>query len=176
MPKELFLANDFVATKFSTAADKANFGNLLLHFIDSGWKQTIFTEKFYSRLSMCFGHIAHCDRSGFYETWFRDDHQRLHFLRHALASHCWGSPEFTFCDVERAIQREIRNRNYVALYELRAVECLRTAEMAVLQRLEAKYRTSVQQTSQDTEDRATFRPSETDPGKSTTPAVQACLF
>jgi hypothetical protein len=59
MPKELFLASDFVATKFSTAADKAHFGNLLLHFIDSGWKQTIFTEKFYSRLSMCFGHIAH---------------------------------------------------------------------------------------------------------------------
>lgn len=36
MPKELFLASDFVATKFSTAADKAHFGNLLLHFIDSG--------------------------------------------------------------------------------------------------------------------------------------------
>ncbi len=67
MPKELFLASDFVATKFSTAADKAHFGNLLLHFIDSGWKQTIFTEKFYSRLSMCFGHIAHRDRSGFYD-------------------------------------------------------------------------------------------------------------
>jgi hypothetical protein len=59
MPKELFLASDFVATKFSTAADKANFGNLLLHFIDSGWKQKIHTEKFYSRLSMSFGHIAH---------------------------------------------------------------------------------------------------------------------
>jgi len=176
MPKELFLASDFVATKFSTAADKANFGNLLLHFIDSGWKQTIFTEKFCSRLSMCFGHIAHCNRSGFYETWFRDDPQRLHFLRHALASHCWGSPELTFSDVERAIQSEIRNRNYVALDELRAVESLRTAEMAMLQRLEAKYRASAQQTSQDTEDRATVRPSETNLGKSTTPAVQACLF
>jgi len=125
---------------------------------------------------MCFGHIAHRDRSGFYETWFRDDPQRLHFLRHALASHCWGCPEFTFSDVERATQREIRHRNYVALYELKAVECVRTAEMAILQRLKAKYRTSPQQSSQDTEDRATVRPSETHPGKSTTPAVQASLF
>lgn len=176
MPKGPFLATDFVATKFSTAADKADFGNILLHFIDSEWKQTFFTDKFYGRLSMCFGHIAHCDRSGFYETWFRDDKQRLRFLRHALDSHCWGSPEFTCRDVERAVQREIRNRNYVALYELRAVECLRTAEMAILQRLEAKYRNSPQQTSQDTDDRTTFRPCETHPGKSTTPAVQACLF
>jgi len=38
MPKEPFLASDFVSTKFSTAADKANFGNLLLHFIDTGGK------------------------------------------------------------------------------------------------------------------------------------------
>lgn len=176
MPKELFLASDFVATKFSTTADKADFANLLLHFIDSGWKQTIFTEKFYSRLSMCFGHIAHCDRSGFYETWFRDDQKRLRFLQHALASHCWGSPEFTFSDVERAVQDEIRHRDYVALYELRAAESLLSAETAVLQRLEAKYRTSPQQTSQDTEDRAMVKLSETTSGKSTTPAVQACLF
>ncbi len=176
MPKELFLASDFVTTKFSTAADKADFGNLLLHFIDSGSKQTIFTEKFYSRLSMCFGYIAHCDRSGFYETWFRDDHQRSHFLQHALASQCWGSPEFTFSDVERAVQHEMRHRNDVALYELRAVECLRNAEMAVLQRLEAKYRTSAQQTPQDTNDRATLRPSETNQGKSTTTEVQVSLF
>ena len=65
----------------------------------------------------------------------------LRFLRHTLAWPCWGDPEFTFCDVERAIQQEIRKRNYLARYELRAAEAVRSGEMETLKRLEAKYRT-----------------------------------
>jgi len=42
--------------------------------------------------------------------------------------------------VERALQREIRKRNYLGRYELKAAESLRAAEMAILERLEAKYR------------------------------------
>jgi hypothetical protein len=42
--------------------------------------------------------------------------------------------------VERALQREIRKRNYVRRYELKAAEAARSAEMAILERLEAKYR------------------------------------
>jgi hypothetical protein len=45
--------------------------------------------------------------------------------------------------VERAIQQQIRARNYVALYELKAAEELRSREMAVLVRLESKYRSTV---------------------------------
>jgi len=59
MPKGPFLPSDFTATKFSTAADKAEFGNTLLRFIDSEWASALFTKSFYNRLSMCFGHIAH---------------------------------------------------------------------------------------------------------------------
>ncbi len=59
MPKGPFLPSDFTATKFSTAADKAEFGNTLLRFIESEWAPAIFTKSFYNRLSMCFGHIAH---------------------------------------------------------------------------------------------------------------------
>jgi hypothetical protein len=56
---------------------------------------------------------------------------------------CWrrGDPEFTFSDVERAIQQEIRKRNYLARYELRAAEAERATETGILKRLEAKYRT-----------------------------------
>jgi hypothetical protein len=54
----------------------------------------------------------------------------------------WRS-KFTFSDVERAIKQQIRSRNYVALYELKAVEELRSAEMAILVRLESKYRSPV---------------------------------
>jgi hypothetical protein len=35
MPKGPFLPSKFVPTKFSTAQDKADFGNTLLHFIVS---------------------------------------------------------------------------------------------------------------------------------------------
>jgi hypothetical protein len=51
MPKGPFLPSDFLPTKFSTNADKAAFGNTFLHFIDSEWKQTLFTEKVYNQLS-----------------------------------------------------------------------------------------------------------------------------
>jgi hypothetical protein len=81
------------------------------------------------------------DAAGFYETWFTSDANRLRFLRHTLALPCWGDPELTFCDVERAIQQEIRKRNYLARYKLRAAEAVRSREMEILKQLEAKYRT-----------------------------------
>jgi hypothetical protein len=140
MPQGPFSPSDFLPTEFSTAADKADFGNALLHFIDSGWKQTLFTEKFYNRLSNTFGHIAHYNRSTFYATWFSRDADQVRFLQNALRWPCWGDPAFTFCDVERALQREIRKRNYLTRYELKTAESLRSAEMAILERLEAKYR------------------------------------
>jgi hypothetical protein len=129
-----------VPTKFSTAEDKASFGNTFLHFIESECARTAFSKSFYNRLSMCFSHIAHYDAAGFYETWFTSDADRLRFLRHTLAWPCWGDPDYTFCDVERAIQQEIRKRNYLARYELRAAEAVRSVEMETLKRLEAKYR------------------------------------
>ena len=63
MPKGPFLPSDFTATKFSTAADKAEFGNALLRFIESEWASPLFTKSFYNRLSMCFAHIANYNRS-----------------------------------------------------------------------------------------------------------------
>ena len=140
MPKGPFLPSEFVPSKFSTAQDKADFGNAFLHFIESEWARTTFSKSFYHRLSMCFSHIAHYDAAGFYETWFTSDAGRLRFLRHTLAWPCWGDPEYTFCDVERAIQQKIRKHNYLARYELRAAEVVRSSEMETLRRLEAKYR------------------------------------
>lgn len=140
MAKGPFLPSEFTPTEWSTAADKAEFGNTLLHFIESEWKKTLFSKKFYNRLSNTFGHIAHYNIHGFYETWFTCDKDRLEFLQHLLSWGCWGDPKFTYCDVERAIKTQVRARNYLALYELKAAEELRSAEMSVLTRLEAKYR------------------------------------
>jgi hypothetical protein len=140
MPKGPFLPSEFVPTEFSTAKDKADFGNTFLYFIESEWARAAFTKSFYNRLSMCFGNIAHYDLANFYQTWFTSDADRLEFLRHTLSWPCWGDPEFTFCDVERAIQQEGRKRNYLARYELRAAEALHSREMTMLMQLEAKYR------------------------------------
>lgn len=140
MRAQPFDASQFVATQWSTADDKAAFGNSYLYFVESEWKRSLFTKSFYQRLSNCFGHIAHYSQHQFYERWFTSDKDRLDFLRNTLAWPCWGDPTFTYSDVERAIKRQVRARNYVALYELRAAEESRASEMAVLVRLQANYR------------------------------------
>jgi hypothetical protein len=176
MPKGPLLPSEFVPTKFSSARDKADFGNSLLHFIESEWAPALFTKSFYNRLSMCFGHIAHIDRMGFYETWFTSDADRLKFLRHTLDWPCWGAPEFTFCDVERAIQQEVRKRNYLARYELRAAEAVSSNEMEILKQLEAKYRTNALPVPEENAERATTANTQTQAAGTTRFPVQASLF
>ena len=176
MPKGPFLPSDFVPTKFSTAQDKAEFGNTFLHFIESEWARTAFSKSFYNRLSMCFSHIAHYDAAGFYETWFTSDADRLSFLRHTLAWPCWGDPEYTFCDVERAIQQEIRKRNYLARYELRAAEAVRSREMETLKRLETKYRTVASRQLDEGPDCSAPSSPAPEVAQSTRLPVQASLF
>jgi len=170
MPKGPFLPSDFTATKFSTAADKAEFGNALLRFIESEWAPALFTKSFYNRLSMCFGHIAHYNRTQFYEEWFSSLAAQMRFLKHTLRFPCYGDPEYTFSDVERAIQREIVNRNYLARYELRLAEEQQATDLALLRQLESKYRTSVGVL--DQEHRSTTPPVDQTP---VTP-VQSSLF
>jgi hypothetical protein len=143
MSKGPFLASDFTATKFSTAADKAEFGNHLLRFIELEWAVALFTKSLYNRLSMCFGHIAHYNRAQFYEEWFSSLAAQVQFLKHILRFPCYGDPEYTFSDVEKAIQRELIDRNYLTAYELRSAEEQQATELALLGRLEGKYRTPV---------------------------------
>lgn len=149
MPKGPFLLSDFTATKFSTAADKAEFGNTLLRFIESEWASALFTKSCYNRLSMCFGHIAHYNRAQFYEEWFSSLADQVRFLKHTLRFPCYGDPEYTFSDVERAIQREIVNRNYLARYELRLAEEQQATDLALLRQLECKYRAPVEERDQE---------------------------
>ncbi len=98
MRKGPLLPEDFLPTKFSTADDKAAFGNALLHFLEMNCRRELFTNSLYDRLSSCYGHIAHCDRETFYETWFDTDQDRLRFIQHTLRGRCWPNPTFTFSD------------------------------------------------------------------------------
>ncbi len=140
MRKRPFLPEDFLPTRFSTADDKAAFGNTLLHFLESNCKRELFTNSLYDHLSKCFAHIAHCDRETFYQMWFDNEAHRLRFIEHTLRGRCWPNPEFTFSDVERAVQREIESRGYLARYALQAAVAEHSREMEILQRLEGKHR------------------------------------
>jgi hypothetical protein len=142
MPKSPFIPSEFTPTEWSTSAEKAEFGNSLLRFIAAGWKPTMFTKKLYRRLSMCFGNIAHYNLEGFYEEWFTTETDRLRFLEHLLRWPCYGQPAFTFCDVEQAIQEQIRLRGCVEFQRQLAANEIRTSELQILARLEQKYRDS----------------------------------
>ena len=70
--RPLFTADQFAATQWETAQGKADFGNKLCKFIAADFKQSLFTKPLYGRLSNCFGHIAHYNIHGFFETFFQD--------------------------------------------------------------------------------------------------------
>ena len=106
--KQIFSATEFKPTKHSSAKDKADFANKLMDFIASGYKRTKFTKALYSRLSNTFGHIAHYNIEGFYDTWFESQYKQTEFIRHLLNYPCYGDPEYTYSDVETRLIAYIR--------------------------------------------------------------------
>jgi hypothetical protein len=102
-----FRDGEFTPTEWSSAADKAWFGNHLLRFIAEDFSQRLFTKRFYNRLSLTFGHIAHYNMHGFWSVSFQDLLGKAHFLEQTVAWPCHGDPAFTYCDVERAVARRI---------------------------------------------------------------------
>ena len=104
--KTLFYAKQFTPTKWESAEQKAKFANHMIRFIDSGFKYTLFHTWFYKRLSMTFGMIAHYNKRGFYYTWF--DGNEREFIQRLLSHPCYGDPEYTYSDVEKALQSYIR--------------------------------------------------------------------
>lgn len=102
MATKPFNAEMFTATEFSTAADKADFANKLAAFVESGFEKKRFTKKLYTRLSNCFGHIAHYDRDGFWGTWFATKARQRTWVQHIVSRYrpC-GQADYTFVDMER---------------------------------------------------------------------------
>ena len=77
----------------------------------------MFTKKLYPRLSNTFGHIAHYNQGGFWAEWFVEAFDQVRFIEHLLRWPCYGDPEFTFSDVERALRQEVRARDYLSAIE-----------------------------------------------------------
>ena len=89
------------ATEFYTAENKSRFGINLLRFVSSGFKAHRFTKSLYTQLSMCFGHIAHYNRGGFYTTWFSSSAKQRSWVEYISEYVPCGDPEYTFSDLER---------------------------------------------------------------------------
>jgi hypothetical protein len=136
---KLFDASMFLPTKFSTAEDKALFGNRLIAFIEEGFPEHLFTNAFYSTLCQTFSFIAHYNREGFRDFYFTNTTRKIEFLNDILRNPCWGDPQFTFSDVEKAIQTVLIERQ--ALLRLNVQNRCETeqAERNMLARLKSKY-------------------------------------
>ncbi|HUZ97372.1 MAG TPA: hypothetical protein VMU57_20910 [Edaphobacter sp.] len=127
----LFLAQEFTATKFRTADEKAKFANHFFRFVSSSFAETLFTQAFYERLSNTFGHIAHNSKAGFYDEFFRNAKDQLRFLDQVVKWPCYGDPAWTFSDVERAIQDEVARQHLVERQELCVDEEMRQVDMTI---------------------------------------------
>ena len=134
-----FQADEFTATKWDNSEVKAKFANDLCRFIVADFKESLFTKALYQRLSMTFGHIAHYDQEGFFSEFFRDLRGKVDFLDQTLSWRCFGDPEYTYSDVERAVNARLRSCNLLGAYRaLRAAE-VENAERETLRRLQQKY-------------------------------------
>jgi hypothetical protein len=137
--RPLLIEDDFTATKWDTAADKAWFANALCKFIAADFAQTLWTKRLYRRLCLCFGHIAHYSDAGFWDVFFTDTQSKLEFLDETMRYPCYGDPTYTYCDVERAIQARLQRSGIVPAYQALRLAEIEVAERAALARLRAKY-------------------------------------
>ena len=108
-----FTAQDFTATNFATAEDKAKWANKFTKFILGGLQRNSFKKEIYKQLHHMFGHCAEYDLDGFYYTRFEETYKCLHWLETVTTT--WmagiGQPQFTWSDVEIKLVQWIRQNN-----------------------------------------------------------------
>jgi hypothetical protein len=134
-----YSASEFTPTQWDTAQDKARFANQFVSFIHSGFNARFFTDRFYRRLSQTFGHIAHYNRGGFWAEFFTSTEDIVRFLEQTLAYPCYGDPEWTYSDVERALQFWLLLEGVLNRYRDKLATEKESKERAEYQRLQQKY-------------------------------------
>ncbi|PPQ35159.1 hypothetical protein SAMN06265338_1327 [Rhodoblastus acidophilus] len=134
-----FTAAEFTPTKWDSAEQKAEFANALMKFVAQDFPRTKFHNAFYNTLSNTFGHIAHYDHNGFYETFFLSARGKIAFLEQCVNWPCFGDPTTTYCDVERAVIARLRRANILTLLQSQTTVEQRAADLALLARLKARY-------------------------------------
>lgn len=99
---------DFITRKWSTKEDKAKFANQFVKFVRGGYQRKDFPKWFYQRLSNCFGFCAEYNIEGFYDTYFTCGDDIGIFKLMILTCPCYGSPQFTYSDVEKELKDWMR--------------------------------------------------------------------
>lgn len=135
----MFTADQFKPTKFDTADDKLWFAKQFVKFVKSGFEHRHFTDRFYRRLSNTFGHIAHYDRGGFWQTFFDSTEGKVRFLEITLRHPCYGDPAWTYSDVERELKRWLAVEGTLAKYRERLAGEVEAVERAEFERLQRKF-------------------------------------
>ena len=134
-----FTADKFTPTKWDSTDRKAAFARQFIRFVQSDFARSKFPKAFYQRLSMTFGHIAHFNQHGFFDTFSTTTEGKVRFLRQTLAHPCWGDPAWSYSDVERALQTWLQENGVLSQYEQRLAEEQEAEERVTLARLQAKY-------------------------------------
>lgn len=75
----------FTDVEYMTADDKQKLVRAWTTFVKHGFQWSHFSDRIYKHLSLHVGHIAHFDRGGFWQTWFKDGEDRLAFIDHFLS-------------------------------------------------------------------------------------------
>jgi len=134
-----FKPEQFVPTKWDTQEDKARFANTYREFVLRGFPRKYFAAWFYKRLSMTFGHIAHYDIHGFWDEFFTSTAGKVEFLTTTINHPCFGDPGYTYSDVEKEIQKWLKEDDILNRYRHELIAATEDAERSELRRLKAKY-------------------------------------
>lgn len=130
--------NTFTATQHATIKDKELFFEQFKKFVKSDYAFNKFPKWFYTRLLMCFGHIAHYNQLGFYDHFFATLYGKIDFIQHCCHEGV-GDPAYTFADVERQIRLWLQE-NYILLkLKEQNTYNIESAERAEYERLKKKY-------------------------------------
>lgn len=135
-----FDADQFTATHFDTAAEKATAMEQLARFAEAGFPRKAFTKRLYHHLNLhLFHHIAHYNIDGFYDVWFSTLARQADWVNYALHARAYGEPAWTWSDAEEAFQGWLADSGIAELVYRRAADAKEAAERAALARLLAKY-------------------------------------
>lgn len=91
---------EYQPTEFASVEDKEKFAKHFRRFVKAGCPENLFYKWFYQRLNMCFGHIAHYNRMGFYHEQFSDPDRVNRWQERIAHWKAYGDPRHTWSDVE----------------------------------------------------------------------------
>ncbi len=132
-------ARDFTPTRFTPASTKAWFAGHMVRFLSQDCPRHQFTQRFYNQLMHCFSMIAHYNLHGFWTEYFVTTRGKIEFIEQVVNHPGYGTPDHTWCDVERKISKRLRQSGLLDLYRRQLAGEQDAADRAELARLTAKY-------------------------------------